>query len=624
MTIIRQANGGNPLIRVVSNLKRASVGLLLLAFFLFLFTLTPTYANASLIDARLASSSINVEVDQVTHTIKIQDGGLVIINDTLKLFPKPPETEVLLQNLSLGFPYKINDKETVDTLDYSFAYDASKPDEPFKVERNVGLEGRIGFYGANVIFPEPGLNVSSGGRDLTVVSVFSNLISPVPETPTLFNTTFPMYPSLTQNASTCDVTVVLPPNANYTDSVFQKEDLNFTLTTVGTSQILRHTKTSLDNFQREPAWITSNMTGLVFPLVNINEVRREIKLDQWGDLQLSDFYDITNKGPLQDSLTVRLPRGASAVSARDEFDDLTVGFTKENVTAITNATIYFRQGKALGEDEDGKFTVTYRLPWKEYVDRRNGDDYDLSFTFFENFDWTIRELTVTVILPEGAEFQSSSPANPSKIEKSAFQETITFSFFNVTPFHDLDFNFTYKYLTFWASFRPTLWVGILVTVVGAIVLFWRAPKLPSVPIVPVPHKDLRSFVDAYEGKTGILSELESMEQKLRKGRIPRRRYKVRKRMLEGRLSTLSRELTGLREKMRAAGARYANIMRQIEVAETMLEGVETDIRRVESRYKRGDISKGAYGRLLEEYRRRRERAKTTIDEALLRLKEEIR
>ena len=56
----------------------------------------------------------------------------------------------------------------------------------------------------------------------------------------------------------------------------------------------------------------------------------------------------------------------------------------------------------------------------------------------------------------------------------------------------------------------------------------------------------------------------------------------------------------------------------------MLEGAETDIRRVEARYKRGELSKGAYGKLIEEYHRRTERARTTIDGVLLRLREEIR
>jgi len=65
-------------------------------------------------------------------------------------------------------------------------------------------------------------------------------------------------------------------------------------------------------------------------------------------------------------------------------------------------------------------------------------------------------------------------------------------------------------------------------------------------------------------------------------------------------------------------------MRQIEVAETELEGAKTDIVRVEARYRRGEVSKETYNRLLAEYHRRRERAKVTIDGVLLRLREEIR
>ncbi|RLI47641.1 hypothetical protein DRO69_00005, partial [Candidatus Bathyarchaeota archaeon] len=60
------------------------------------------------------------------------------------------------------------------------------------------------------------------------------------------------------------------------------------------------------------------------------------------------------------------------------------------------------------------------------------------------------------------------------------------------------------------------------------------------------------------------------------------------------------------------------------VAETRLMGAETDIRRLEARYRRGEISKEAYRRLLDEYNRRRDGAKTTIEGVLLRLREEIR
>jgi len=79
----------------------------------------------------------------------------------------------------------------------------------------------------------------------------------------------------------------------------------------------------------------------------------------------------------------------------------------------------------------------------------------------------------------------------------------------------------------------------------------------------------------------------------------------------------------LREKIRGVGPRYAEMMRQIEVAETELKGAEADIRRAEVSYRRGELSAAAYRQLLEGAYRRRDRAKTNIDGALLRLREEI-
>jgi hypothetical protein len=591
----------------VSNLKKASTALLLIAFFLLFFALSQTHVNASATSVATTSSSADIQVDQVTHIVKIQDYGLVIVNDTIKL---SSESGGLLQNFLIGFPFRYG-----FNLDYSFAYNALNPDERLEVELDVGL-GRIGFYGVKVIFPEPGVNLGDvGSYNLTVIFVFSNLVSL--ETETLFNVTFPMYPSLIQNASSCNVTITLPHNTNYTKSTFEEKELDFDVISLGSSQILNHKKTPLDSFQYEPAWLEFNVTYF-FPMFEVNEVKREITLDQWGGVHLSDFYHITSKGSEISTIEIRLPEGVRRpVSARDELGDLSL-----DLDELPNVTVRFRT--VLKKDEEIRFTVTYSLPWENYVNQYDWRDYNLTFSFLEEIHWTIRKLSVTITLPEGAEFQSSEPSNPDSVEKSVFQETVTFTLFNVTPFHDLDFDLTYRYLVVWASFRPTLWMGVLVIIVGAVAFLWRAPKPPPVPTVPVPPEDLRSFVEAYERKTRILLELESMEEQLRKGRIPRRRYKVRKKMLEGRLSTLSRDLSGLREKIGATGPKYANIMRQIEVAETMLEGVQTDIRRVEARYRRGEISKGAYRRLLEEYHRRRESAKTTIDGVLLRLREEIR
>jgi len=587
------------LISVVSHLKKAILPLLLfMSSLLLLLTLALPPVSAT------PSPSASLQVSKVDHAIEVREGGLVVINDTIRL-STTGEGEISLQNFSIGFPFQYG-----SNLDYSFAYETSNPDIRHLVVLDVGL-GRIGFYGINVIFNRTVDISENKSYEFTVTFVFSNLVSQQIEDSTLFNIiSFPMYPSLVQNASTCNVMVTLPDNAIYNRSSHFGNVLS------------QHTRSPLENFTRESAWLKFRSDD--FTIIEVNKIERQLMPDQWGTLFLADLYQVTNKATKTLSrLKVQLPQGAYSLSVRDASGDLPWSRTKNDVT------VTFRN--ALDENEKTTFTVAYQLPRENYVNKYGWHDFKLTLNSFESFNWTIRELTVAVILPEGAEIPEEVynelalrvSEGELHIQKSTFQETVTFVFLNVTPFHDLNFDLTYRHLVFWASFRPTLWIGVLAAVVAAIAFLWRAPRAPRVPTIPVPPKDIRKFVNIYEKKTRRLRELESIEKQALKGKISRRQYRVRKRTLENRISVLSRDLAGLRGKMSAAGPRYADMMRQIEVAETRLVGAETDIRRLETRYRRGEISKAAYRRLLNEYNRRRDGAKTTIDGVLLRLREEI-
>jgi chromosome segregation ATPase len=94
---------------------------------------------------------------------------------------------------------------------------------------------------------------------------------------------------------------------------------------------------------------------------------------------------------------------------------------------------------------------------------------------------------------------------------------------------------------------------------------------------------LKAFVDAYEEKKKIDLEMESLEAKVQKGRIPRRRYKVRRKTLEARLDTLSRSLTELSEKMRASGGHYSDMTLQLEIAESEIKEAKAGAKSIEDR-----------------------------------------
>ena len=344
-------------------------------------------------------------------------------------------------------------------------------------------------------------------------------------------------------------------------------------------------------------------------------INREITLDQEGNIRVTNTYSIANIGDQIDTMEIGYPEDAIGITVRDAMGNLEISEGSEGLSINLRETVF--------RNETLMLLQSYNLPWESHITQKNGIDYKLHFTFYEKFNWTIGELTVSVKLPEGAEFHSSTPS-PKETKMSDLQYMVTFEFTYVTPSEDLNFEIDYRYLLFWSSFYPTIWVGALILIVSVFAVLWKAPKPSTTMVIPVPPDKIRKFVKVYEEKTRIKSELESMNGRLRKGKISRRRFKVRKKMLDGRLSTISRDLSSLHDSIRAVGPKYANMMRQIEVAEATLEGAERDIQRVEIRYRRGEVSKGAYGKLMDKYKHRGEDAEATIDSVILRLRGEIR
>ena len=191
-----------------------------------------------------------------------------------------------------------------------------------------------------------------------------------------------------------------------------------------------------------------------------------------------------------------------------------------------------------------------------------------------------------------------------------------------------DFGISYSFNSLWSSFRPTTW-AIFLSIIGCFAIFViRRPRALTAPSVPTTATRLRpeylkSFLSSYEEKMKIMAETDSLEEKARKGRIPRQRYKIQRKTLETRLDALSRGLVEYKENLRAAGGHYASLMRELEVTEIELNEVETNLKSIEARHGRGELSLEGYRKLFGDYQRRKEKVETTIDGILLRLREEI-
>jgi chromosome segregation ATPase len=99
---------------------------------------------------------------------------------------------------------------------------------------------------------------------------------------------------------------------------------------------------------------------------------------------------------------------------------------------------------------------------------------------------------------------------------------------------------------------------------------------------------------------------------------------VQRKTLEGRLEALAHKAATLKESVRSAGGSYADIVRQLDAAEVELNEVEMTIKNAGVRHETGELSLENYRKQLADLERRKEKAETTVNGLLLRLRGEIR
>lgn len=556
-----------------------------------------------------AQAESTYTVDWVNHKVEVLYNGYILINDTIKIGGTSPS------NFLIGLPYQYG-AHVLKCV----AHPLNNPLQRYNILADVPLEGKIGFYGVNVeLNPPPENGVFS------VYFVLSqSLLKQNAANTSLFTLNFPAFPSLTVRAASCNASLVLPADAKYL---------------YGTVSSFNYaTNVELRPFAYEEANVTFLLTTVEIQLYTVEELKREIAISAMGEITVSDSYYIRNQSPKEiSSIEVALLPNASTVTVEDEFG------RKGKTPAIMDRLIgrfysveltFAGRSLPLKSGEAARFIVKYKIP-STILKSEKGSE--LTLQMFQNVRYYIKEVWVTLTFPEGAKItdlscQSASTSITYGTVKEIFQEKITLYERDVLLLESLTVRASYHYSLLWLSFHPTLWAWALTSFAFALIAIWKRPKAPAaaaavtvaVPKVAVrlTPETLRSFVGSYEEKRKIMADIKALEVAVGKGRIPRRRYKIQKKTLETRLATIDRNLSELKLKIRSAGGRYADLMHQLEAAETELNEVESDILSIETRHRRGELTLEAYRKLLADYQRRREKAETTINGILLRLREE--
>jgi hypothetical protein len=545
-------------------------------------------------------------IQNVDHQIQVMYSGDIVVRDTITV------TGQISDGFLIGFPYEYGS--------YVLKGVAFDSERTYPMSMGVGLGDRSLFYGVEVTFPNGSPQV------FTVVFILSNDLL-TSDFEGFYRLSFPAYPSFVKDTAHVNVTFVIPQDGSILE--ISKDD--------GTINTNNFVKDNLAAFAYFPAVATFTVPTGVISQMDIGTLNRIVTLGPVGEIAVSDTYSLLNNSTFAiTSLILDVPPDASNIVGKDEFGrTLVTEVLPENVilhVLPANLTL----ASPLAPSQSALIAVTYSFPSVPPDQTR----FALNLELVPSFDYYVNKTSVTIIPPEGAHIvmpQLSSADLSLSLGRELFQETLTISRDGVS-YIDSDvpsgnvLQIAYDFNSLWLSLRPTMIVWALAAI-GSVVMifFWRRPRSSMPARITVPKlsaglgsDQIRAFIEAYDERTRISSELRSLVVRAQKGKIPRRQYKVQRRALELRRDVLSKNITELKSTFRSAGGNYAALVKQFDTAENELNRAEGKIRNAETRQRIGELSVEEYKKSIADLQRQKEKAEATINGILLRLREEIR
>ncbi len=562
----------------------------------------------------LAQSS-GYTIQSVDHTVEVMFSGHIVVRDIIKV------SGSVTNGFQIGLPSKYG-----GSVIKAVAYD---DDRAYPVELNVQLGNQGGFYAAQVNFE------GANPQTFTVEFLLSNSL--VGEDIGFYQLDYPAYPGFTTTAGQCKVTLSLP--AEPTTITISKSDGELNSTTYSRNNLPAYT-----NMQGMAAFDIP--VGLL-QKSNIGSLIRQVSVNPAGTVSSSDVYRITNQGAgAITSFMLSLPSAATNVVAKDESGRV---LTSEVLgVAGTSLLVNVTLSSYLPSAQSVMLTADYNLP--------SGSGNSFTLTVFPAFNYYVEQATFVFTPPDGAKIAASGSSASIKTVNS--QQTLTI---NRQAVSYVDYSvpgldtiqISYEYNPLWSSYLPTFWAFGLSVIACAGIFFWRRikpseeesvkPKHETIsttaPVVTAsaqtrtePQKGtlrttpelIHKFVDEYEDRQEISSEMNSLDSKAQKGKIPRRQYKVQRHALEVRYEALTRNITESKEVFNNSGAAFADLVKQLDSTEADLNEAETEIKTLEAQQRSGEISIEEYKSHIGDYQHQRDRAENALNGILLRFREKAR
>jgi len=559
---------------------------------------------------KLTNAQTTYTINQIDHKIEVLYSGHVVITDTIQLMGQIPRT------LQIGFATKYASHVLKAT-----AHDSNNHTIPIV----LGMQGQgpTTFYGASLTIPQETTQTIT-----TIFTLTNDLLTP---TINGYSLDFPAYPTLTTTAPQVTTTLDLPFGS--TNVKIEKPD--------GATNTSSYTTTNLPAYTIMSATATFSSTSGYIQKVTIPTLNRQLGITPSGEVLCVDTYKLISTASSSiNSFKLNISFDAKNVVGKDQLGrPLNIEIQDSNVARAANVSLIL----PMNTGESAIITLEYKLP---SITQQAGQ-FILNLDLFPYLDYYVEKASVTVMPPEGAQIVNPQITNidPSTdLNRNVFQESLTISREGISyvdsliPAEDV-VQVTFTYNPLWVSFRPSIWMWALAIVGSVVIAIYKRPRkvstkavstvptatkavsapLTSTPEASINREQIKTFTDAYEEKNRIKAEIASLDDRAQRGRIPRQKYKAKRKKLELRLNNLNQTINKIRERLRNTTGNYAEINRQLETAEIELTEIEKLIKALQTRQDIGELSLEEYRRQLEELERRKTKTEAIINGLLLRL-----
>jgi hypothetical protein len=569
-------------------MKALALTLLLLAI---LSTQIPTPATALTDCASTPSCTVSI-----LRSITTNNWGVTFVSDQFSLTTGSSS----VSQITLGIPSFLSSK-----LRFTQAVDSQSNQLRISPPSVSSLPSGGNYSVIDIAFP----SAKTGAYNFNLTSVYSDLLN-FNSTSTNFTFTFEPFPLTdgTYNVTSAQLSVNTgdwpSPKVSSVSGTFASA--TFTAQT-----------TSLKPYNTTVATMTFASSGTSQSIFDVT-ANRTITLVPSGSIQVTDFYNMTNKGHDLSSLTLPLPKNVQTATATDILGTVST-LTATLATDGTNTVNFIPRSGTVKAGGSSRVRLSYSLPSQSYLTSKGLGRFELSFSLFDNVKFFEPILQVKIVTPMGFRLNSFRGQTFTSSGNQVLLQVST-----VTPLSNLSFTMDYQLDPFWASLSALGWAGLAVGSIAAVVAAVGATSTADVTVSGAPSELIGRFVELYDEKSAMRLEAEKMDEDLSRGALNRHEFKRRRRVIDLRIAELDRTLAPVKDQLSKTNPRYQDMIKRLERAEADIQVVRTTSADLRNQYRSGRIARELYESLISDLAKRKEKAQQTMDTIVINLREETR